>query len=211
MRYDTEHKQKTRRRLLTVAAQQIRAEGPDRIGISAIMAKAGLTHGGFYAHFSSKDELVAEAISEMFADSHRRLETETKDRSPTDGILAYINFYLSAAHRDARAHGCPISALTSDIPRMSSAARQAFAAGSRRLQSALGDQLAAAGYSDVNALSASVMAELVGALSIARAEPTKARSDALLAASRHYLRERLGLGNLPEMDGSTPKSVIEFN
>ena len=65
MRYSEGHKQETRKRLLKLAADAIRSQGPDRIGVSKIMAEAGLTHGGFYAHFGSKDELVAEAVSVM--------------------------------------------------------------------------------------------------------------------------------------------------
>ncbi|WP_216674654.1 TetR/AcrR family transcriptional regulator [Paraburkholderia elongata] len=82
MRYSEGHKRETRRRLLKVAADTIRSQGPDQIGVSGIMAEAGLTHGGFYAHFGSKDELVAEAICVMFDESKARLNEKTSGHSP---------------------------------------------------------------------------------------------------------------------------------
>src|SRR6516225_1792267 len=102
MRYDAEHKQKTRAKVLEVAAQAIRKDGPDRIGVASVMAEAGLTHGGFYAHFKSKDELVTAAIEQMFEESRARVAHEMEGRTPAAGLAAYIDFYLSKKHRDAR-------------------------------------------------------------------------------------------------------------
>ncbi len=81
MRYDSDHKQKTRDRVLKEAANAIRAEGPHRIAVAGVMAKAGLTHGGFYAHFTSKDELVAAAIDTMFGEAQSRFRRETAGSS----------------------------------------------------------------------------------------------------------------------------------
>lgn len=193
MRYDNEHKQNTRNKVLQAAAKAIRAEGPDRVAVAGVMAEAGLTHGGFYAHFSSKDELVAAAIGQMFEDARMRVEHETAGRGPAEGLVAYIDFYLSKKHRDARGAGCPMAALSSDLPRMSDASRQQFAAGVQRVTTALGDQLAALGHADAETGARSMMAELIGALSLARVELDAKRSDAILAASRGQLKQRLGL------------------
>jgi AcrR family transcriptional regulator len=114
MRYDAEHKAKTRERVLKEAAKAIREDGPDRIAVAGIMAKAGLTHGGFYAHFKSKDELVAAAIGEMFKDASTRFAKSTEGYSPNAGMVRYIDFYLSEDHRDRRATGCPVTALAAD-------------------------------------------------------------------------------------------------
>ena len=81
-----------------------------------LMAKAGLTVGGFYAHFASKDDLIAAAIDEMFAEAKSRLLLETGDRPPAEAVSAYIDFYLSQTHRDARATGCPMPSLAADRP-----------------------------------------------------------------------------------------------
>jgi len=203
MRYDNEHKQQTRIKVLQAAAKAIRADGPHRIGVASVMAEAGLTHGGFYAHFASKDELVAAAIGQMFDESGRRFQKETQDRTPAEGLIAYVDFYLSKKHRDARGAGCPMAALASEAPRLDEAAREQFAAGARRLTRALAEKLAALDGADgkrsreaeatLETSARSIVAELVGALSLARIEPEAKRSDNILAASRQQIKQRLGL------------------
>lgn len=193
MRYNAEHKQKTRAKVLQVAAKAIRAEGPDRVGVAGVMAEAGLTHGGFYAHFRSKDELVTAAIEQMFEESRARIRHEMDGRGPAEGLAAYIDFYLSKRHRDARSAGCPMAALASDLPRLPEATREQFASGAQRLTHAIAEKLQALGHADAQAQAHSVVAELIGALSLARIEPDAARSDAILADSRQLLKQRLGL------------------
>ncbi len=193
MRYDAEHKQNTHKKLLKAAADAIRLEGPHRVGVAGVMAKAGLTHGGFYAHFSSKDELVSAAIGQMFEESHARVMHETIDRDPAEGLRAYIRFYLSRGHRDAKDVGCPVASLVSDLPRLDSSARERFAEGARRLNRILAGQLEKLGRDDAQAEADSMLAELVGALSMARAETDPKRSDAILLHSRQALMRRYGL------------------
>ena len=195
MRYDADHKQKTHAKLLKTAAKAIRADGPHRIGVAAVMADAGLTHGGFYAHFASKDALVAAAIGQMFEEARTRFLHETQERTPSQGLIAYIDFYLSAAHRDARRSGCPIAALASDLPRLKKSALEQFASGAERLRAALATKLTQLGHVDAEQEASSAMAELVGALSLARVEPDAKRSDAILADSKRALKTRLKLGH----------------
>jgi len=194
VRYDADHKQKTRQRVLKEAAKAIREEGPDRVAVAAVMAKAGLTHGGFYAHFKSKDALIAAAVGEMFEDARGRFARSTEGYSPVDGMVRYIDFYLSPYHRDARATGCPITALAADLPRLEGAARDQYGQGVARLTDRLAGQLALLGQDDPETLAHSMVAELVGALSLARATPELEQSDRILAASRAALKQRLGLG-----------------
>lgn len=193
MRYDTEHKQKTRALVLQAAARAIRTDGPDRVAVAGIMAEAGLTHGGFYAHFKSKDELVAAAIGQMFEQARTRLDHETAGRDLVEGLCAYIDFYLSKKHRDARGFGCPMAALSSDVPRLAEPAREQFALGVQQSAARLGEKLAALGHAAADAEARSMLAELIGALSLARIESNAKRSDAILAASRTRLKQRLGL------------------
>jgi TetR/AcrR family transcriptional repressor of nem operon len=190
MRYDAEHKSKTRQRVLKEAAKAIRAEGPHQISVASVMAEAGLTHGGFYAHFASKDDLVAAAIDQMFAEGVSRIVLEIGARPPAEALSAYIDFYLSAAHRDSRATGCPMPFLVADLPRLTDHARERFAAGVAGLRGRLAGQLALLGHAESEAEASSMISELVGALSLARAEPDRARSDAILTHSKSALKAR---------------------
>lgn len=193
MRYSPEHKQKTRERVLAEAARAIRAEGPHQIGVAGVMAKAGLTQGGFYAHFASKDDLVAQTIDHMFDESRAKWIRETEGKSAKDGLGAYIDFYLSTGHRDARSAGCALPFLASDLPRLPEDARRRFAAGVERLRGRLAGQLAELGREDPQADASSMLSELVGALSLARAEPDPQASDAILDRSRRAVKRRFGL------------------
>jgi len=193
MRYDAEHKQKTREKVLKAAAKAIRADGPHRVGVADVMAKAGLTHGGFYAHFASKDDLIAAAIGQMFEESGARVARETGDKEPREALVSYIDFYLSPAHRDTRRSGCPVAALASDLPRLSEDTREAFAEGVRRITRRLAKLIGASGLAHANELASSALSELLGALSLARLEPDAKRSDAILEDSRNALKKRLGL------------------
>lgn len=193
MRYDAEHKEKTRQKVLKEAAKAIRAEGPHRVGVAAVMAKAGLTHGGFYAHFASKDELIAEAIGKMFEDAGRRFAHESEGRTPAQALAAYIDFYLSPAHRDAPAIGCPLPSLSADLPRMTDLARERFGRGVAGLIGKVEGKLQAMGRPEAEALASSAVTELVGAISLSRAVADPAQSDAILDNSRTALKQRLGL------------------
>lgn len=193
MRYDADHKQQTRERVLTAAAKAIRAEGPHRIGVAAVMAEAGLTHGGFYAHFESKDDFIAAAIGQMFVETRTRLDRATEGRTPAEGLVAYLDFYLSAAHRDTRTAGCPLPFLSADVPRLAVPSRERFAQGVAALTGRLAKVLAELGRADAEEAAGSMLSEMVGAVALARAEPDPARSDAILARTRAALQRRLGL------------------
>jgi TetR/AcrR family transcriptional repressor of nem operon len=199
MRYDAEHKGETRTRVLKAAARAIRADGPHRVGVAGVMAEAGLTHGGFYAHFASKDDLVAAAIGRMFEESRLRLAHETEGRGPREALARYIDFYLSTEHRDARGAGCPLPYLSADAPRLDPASRARFAGGVAGLTDHLAAMLGEVGLADPRGAAGSLLSELVGALALARADPEPARSDVILASSRAALKARLGLaGPTPE-------------
>lgn len=200
MRYDAEHKQRTRARVLKEAAAAIRVEGPDRIGVAAIMARAGLTHGGFYAHFASKDELLVAAIGEMFDTACAYFEELSAGKPPGEGLAAYAAFYLSRYHRDHREEGCPIATLAADLPRLVPEARVAFEQGAARLTTLIAAQLDAMGHPAPGVGAVSLLSELVGAVVLARSIADTEHSSAILRASRQAIRERLGRP-LPGHDG----------
>lgn len=197
MRYDAEHKQKTRERVLKEAARAIRAEGPHRIGVAGVMARAGLTHGGFYAHFASKEAFVAEAIGQMFEDGPTAMLKKMQGEPPRQALRNYINFYLSAAHRDTRDSGCPLPFLAAEAPRLAEPSRERYARGAARLTEILATHLAALDVAHPEDEASAMLAQLVGAVSLARAETDPERSDAILSRSRAQLKRRLGLEAAP--------------
>ena len=194
MRYDAEHKQKTRDRVIEEAAKEIRALGPQRVGVAGIMSRAGLTHGGFYAHFASKDDLVLAAMEKMFEDARTRVAKETGDLPPAQGLSAYIDFYLSEGHRDSRFTGCAMPALASELPRMPADAQKLFGDRVAALTARFAEKFTEMGRPEPEDDASSMVSELVGALSLARAEPDKARSNAILERSSRLLKKRLGIG-----------------
>lgn len=193
MRYDAEHKAKTRQRVLDEAARAIREEGPHRLGVAGVMARAGLTHGGFYAHFPSKEAFVGEAIAHMFEGGPTAKLERMKEQPPREALTEYIDFYLSRAHRDTRAGGCPLPYLAVDAPRLNEAARARYARGVAHLTAVLAWHLTTLGHAHAEEEASSTLAELVGALTLARAEPDPGRSDEMLERSRSRLKRRLGL------------------
>jgi TetR/AcrR family transcriptional repressor of nem operon len=195
MRYDTDHKARTRERILGEAARAIRAAGPQGISVGGLMKQAGLTHGGFYAHFGSKDELVAEAIGHMFGGPYANFSALTEGKPPAEALASYVDFYLSARHRDARDRGCPLPALSGDLARMPASARARFGEGADRLRSSIAGLLKAMGRDDAETRAASAIAEMVGAIALARATADAARSDEILAATRGAVKTRLGLSS----------------
>jgi TetR/AcrR family transcriptional repressor of nem operon len=193
MRYDTEHKAKTRRKVLDEAAKAIREDGPHRLGVAGVMARAGLTHGGFYAHFPSKEVFVAEAIAHMFEGGPTVMLEKIKGLPPREALTGYIDFYLSRRHRDTREGGCPLPYLAVDAPRLNAVSRERYAKGVAHLTGILATHLTALGRGHAEGEASSTLAELVGALTMARAEPDAGRSDAILERSRTHLKRRLGL------------------
>jgi TetR/AcrR family transcriptional repressor of nem operon len=193
MRYHSEHKQQTHDKVLRAAARAIREQGPERVSVAAVMAEAGLTHGGFYAHFPSKEALVAASIAYMFERTDARLADSLPGKSPREALVAYIDFYLSEGHCAARDRGCPMAALGSDLPRLDAVSKKTFAAGMARLTKRLAGLLKAMDVDDPRSAADSLRAELLGALLSARLIGARERK-AVLEASRHALRQRFGLG-----------------
>jgi TetR/AcrR family transcriptional regulator, transcriptional repressor for nem operon len=193
MRYDAEHKELTRRKVLSAAAAAIRRHGPAGVGVADLMAQAGLTHGGFYAHFKSKDELVAEAISAMFDERYRGFRSYVEAEEPAKGLAMFVDRYLSTTHRDRIESGCPLPSLSSDVARLPLAARRRFAAGAERLTQGIANVLRALGKADPRGLAASMLAEMVGALALSRAVADPDLSGQILTSSREAIKRRIGL------------------
>jgi TetR/AcrR family transcriptional repressor of nem operon len=193
VRYSNEHKAATRQRVLKEAAREIRAKGPGGVAVAGVMARAGLTHGGFYAHFGSKDELVAEAVGTMFDDARKRFRTIEPEGDPRRWLRAYIDFYLGAAHRDNRERGCPLPALSGDLARGDKLAQARFGQGVATLSDRLADALRAIGCDRPEADASAMLAQLVGAVALSRAVADPAQADAILGDAHANLVARFGL------------------
>lgn len=193
MRYGSEHKQRTHDKVVKAAANAIRLHGPDKIGVAGLMSKVGLTHGGFYAHFKSKDELIAEAIDYMFEERYETFQKCFQGVTVAQGLDQYVELYLSALHRDRRDKGCPLVSLSGDVARLPLAARKRFEAGVARLVDAIAKVLLVMGHSKAEAMAASAVSEMVGAVALSRAVPDAALAEQILAASRGSIKKRLGL------------------
>jgi TetR/AcrR family transcriptional repressor of nem operon len=193
MRYRPGQKQITRERVLKAAAAAIRSEGAERVSVAGIMSQVGLTHGGFYNHFASRDDFIAAAIGEMFNECQERLQHETLARRPAEGLAAYINFYMSPAHRDMEEVGCPLPFLSSEASHLALRPRERFASGVADVLEVLADLFRRLGRAEPEAEALSLLAELSGAMALARAEPDPAASAAILAKTKAMLRRRIEL------------------
>ncbi len=200
MRYDENHKQETRARVLKVAAKALRQKGPDKLGVADVMRAAGLTHGGFYAHFPSKEAFLTESLNEIFAQSRERRNQLVEGLGPRGALSAYIDYYVSKSHRDNPASGCPIVALNSDLPRQPKKFRSAFDAGVKQLTKNLATWIAAMGIEEADKVAVSVLSAMVGAVALSRAVSDPDLSDELLDAARAGVKARLGLSDAKEIN-----------
>jgi TetR/AcrR family transcriptional repressor of nem operon len=123
MRYGKGHKQATRERILGAAGRRFKQDGIDGAGVATVMSDAGLTNGAFYAHFSSKEDLVANVLADQLRDQRQTFDAQPSDRA---GLEAFIRSYLSPEHRDQIADGCPSAALLDEIARRPTDTRDVF-------------------------------------------------------------------------------------
>lgn len=198
MRYSDTHKEETRKKVVRAAAAAVRAKGPDGVGVAEIMAEAGLTHGGFYAHFPNKEALVAAAIEEAFGQSRRRFARMTEGISTKAALEAFVDAYVSAEHRDNPQRGCPISTLTNDLPRQGPLVRAAFDTGVENLIGRLEAWLPEGEPAARRGLASSLMAEMAGAVALSRAVSDEALADEVLSGSRVRIKARAGLTGAAE-------------
>jgi len=202
-RYEKGHKADTHLRVVEIAARRFRADGIDGVGVASLMADAGLTHGGFYAHFASKEALVKEALIAALASSTAFAGDEAELAAPLD-LRAYIDSYLSPAHRDKAATGCALAALAPEIARRPRTTRNAFGKAAGRLAERIASALPEAGSPDERLAGAyGLFALMMGSLQLARLVPDKNLSDRLLPVGR---ANALRLAGLDGPAGNPPKA-----
>ena len=194
MRYDNEHKQRTHQKLIEETSAAIRQHGPGNISVAALMAKVGLTHGGFYAHFKSKDDLVAETITYLLEERVESFEKSLEGADLSVALANYIDSYLSTMHRDTRDKGCAIAALNGDVARMSNDTKTRFELGIQRSMNILSGVLIKLNKENPEELAGSVLTEMVGALAVSRTLSNTELSAWLLNNTRISVKKRIGLG-----------------
>jgi TetR/AcrR family transcriptional repressor of nem operon len=187
MRYEKGHKEQTRKRVLDVAAARLRERGIEATGVAGLMADAGLTHGGFYAHFKSKDDLVRAAITEAHA---RSLETWTKEVKAAkergeDGLEAIVRRYLRAAHRDRPEAGCSVAALAQEVARNDPATRDVMAHAADEMAAIIASELPSCIPEEkAREIAYAIFALLIGTLQLARVTTDKVLSASILQSGQ---------------------------
>jgi TetR/AcrR family transcriptional regulator, transcriptional repressor for nem operon len=179
-RYSPEHKETTRRRMIETAGRRFKRDGFDGSGISTLVADAGLTNGAFYGHFASKDDLIASVVTQQLADQAARVEALPIGPA---SVEAFLREYLSPAHRDDVAGGCPSAALLDEIGRCDAAIRRAYTDGARTIIDAIARHLDAGDEQDANERAIGLFTLLVGSLEVARAVTEPELSDRILTAA----------------------------
>lgn len=202
MDHPTSRKQATHDRILDTAAGVLRASGFQGVGVADIMKRAGLTHGGFYAHFASREALLAEALERAGQDSQVRLRhaLEAGEAKGDSRFQALVNNYLAERHLRSPESGCPVAALASEMPRQSDMVRAAAAARIEALTRAVAATLAPGQPREAAGVIAS---QLVGALQIARTLGDNSKGRRHLAASRRFLLEQFAPDDSDTPPGAT--------
>jgi TetR/AcrR family transcriptional regulator, transcriptional repressor for nem operon len=178
MRYGKGHKQATRQRILEAAGRRFKQDGIDGSGVAAVMSDAGLTNGAFYAHFESKEDLVANVLADQLRAQRQSFDDQPSDRA---GLEAFVRSYLSPEHRDQFADGCPSAALLDEIARRATDTRDVF---TEEVMGVVDDIASRLDPTDVEAARAdalTVFGLMIGTLQLARALTDRDLSDQLLA------------------------------
>ena len=180
-------KERTHAHIVKVASKRLREEGLNGIGVADLMKEAGLTHGGFYAHFASREALVVEAFVYAMERSTAAWRKKTEPMPPAERFAAIVESYLSPAHRDDPGRGCALPALAAEIGRESVKTRRAFAAKLEEMVEMLAEQIPDASAEAAREQAMAALATMVGTLVLARAGGSGKLSDDILAAGRDAL------------------------
>jgi TetR/AcrR family transcriptional repressor of nem operon len=179
MGHSQKDKEKNHAQIVEVAAQKMRESGTEGPGVAEIMKAAGLTHGGFYKHFDSRDDLVAEAVEAAVAQSRKGFAEAIADAD--DPLVAFVDWYLSPAHRDQPGSGCAVVALGADAARADDRVRATYTEQVERYVTQMEELL---GGEDARRRAIAAVSEMVGAVLIARAVDDEELSEEVLAAAR---------------------------
>src|SRR4051812_43294345 len=167
MRYSKEHKLETHARIVKKASVRLREKGAHGIGVADLMKDAGLTHGGFYAHFDSREALVIEAFAYAMDRSTDRWRQLAGQAAPDQRLATFVDFYLSQQHRDNPGHGCAVPALGAEIARESPKTRKVFAAKLDQMIEMMSEQFPDAPGASARKQAISAFATMMGTIVLA--------------------------------------------
>jgi TetR/AcrR family transcriptional repressor of nem operon len=189
MGHSRAEKTRTHERIVTLASKRFREKGLTGVGIAELMDEAGLTVGGFYKHFASRDDLVAEAMRSASGDWKRKLNAAASGGAPIT-FEFLVDDYLSEAHRDDPGAGCPVSALSADVARSDKLTRALVTAGAKENIELLASTIREAGEENKPARSRAMMTycALVGAIALARAVSDEQLSREILKTVARLLK-----------------------
>jgi len=189
MRYSADHKKQTRERIVRAAARHVREKGGKGPGIADLMRKLDLTHGGFYKHFRSKRQLLAEAIVRAFDETDAWLVEAISEAAPGGELKVIIERYLSLRHCSNAAGGCPVAALASEIARYPRASRLEVDRAIRKRIERIAEFLPGATDHERERNCLVLFSGMAGSLTLARATVDLASRKAILKASRDFYIE----------------------
>ncbi|MGJ4962907.1 TetR/AcrR family transcriptional regulator [Bradyrhizobium sp. HKCCYLRH3061] len=184
MRYSPEHKAETHARIVRKASVRLRERGAHGVGVADLMKEAGLTHGGFYAHFDSREALVVEAFGYAIDRSMEHWRKLLDQLPPHKRLAAIVDGYLSAGHRDDVGHGCAVPALGAEIAREGAKTRKAFAAKLEELIDLFAEYIVDVPARTARKRASAMLATLTGTLVMARLMGSGELSDDILSSGR---------------------------
>lgn len=187
MRYEPQHKARTHRRIVRNASRQLRAKGLNGPAVTTLMKASGLTHGGFYRHFGSRDDLVVEAIEESLEELRDRLVAAAKQADPGEGWKAMVRSYLTLELCDRPDEGCPIAALAPDMGRTRPALKQRISAAILKLRQELLPFMPGRNPNEKAANFLAIFSSMVGTIAIARTMLDPAVRQIILDTVRDHL------------------------
>jgi TetR/AcrR family transcriptional repressor of nem operon len=187
MRYRPEHKLEVHQKILEDASQRVRAEGITGAAVSSVMRDAGLTHGGFYKHFSGKDELLTESLSEAFREIADRLTQIAEKSKPGTAWKAIVKAYLSPEHCDHPERGCPLAALAPELARADHAMKTSIRKEIIKYKSRMLPLMPGRRVTDKERAFFAIFSTMIGAIAIARILPDHATRSRVLASTRDFL------------------------
>jgi len=190
MRYSREHKLETHARIVKRASVRLREKGAHGIGVADLMKDAGLTHGGFYAHFDSREALVIEAFAYAMDRSIERWRKLGEQTPPDKRLATIVDAYLTTVHRDDPGHGCAVPTLGAEIARESPKTRKAFAVKLEQMVDMLAEQIPAAPRKTARKQAMATLATMMGTLVLARIAGNGEFSGEILAAGREAVLDR---------------------